>query len=230
MDQCCENKAEELVGLRGRQSRVLYVVLAINAVMFVVEFVSGWLASSTALLGDSLDMLGDASVYAVTLYALTASERTRAGVAMFKSLAMVLFGLVVIVEAVRKAFLGVVPDFALMAVVGSAALLANTVCFGLLWRHRGDDLNMRSTWLCSRNDLVANVSVLAAAALVAVSGTFWPDLIVGLAIALLFLHSGRQVLREALVQWRANPRDGSGDPRRWTGAGEVSAGSRMGRE
>jgi cation diffusion facilitator family transporter len=206
MDSCCENKADELAALRARQSRVLYAVLAINAVMFVVEFVSGWLASSTALLGDSLDMLGDASVYAVTLYALAASERTRAGVAMFKALAMVLFGLVVIVEAVRKALLGIVPDFTLMAVVGSAALLANTVCFGLLWRHRGDDLNMRSTWLCSRNDLVANLSVVGAAGLVAVTGTFWPDLIVGVAIALLFLHSARQVLREALAQWRANPR------------------------
>lgn len=203
MDSCCENKADELAALRARQSRVLWVVLAINAVMFLVEFTAGWVARSTALLGDSLDMLGDASVYAATLYALTASARTRAGVAMLKGLAMVVFGLVVVIEAARKAVLGIAPDVSLMALIGGLALAANAACFAMLNRHRGDDLNMRSTWLCSRNDLIANTSVLAAAGLVALTGTLWPDVVVGVAIALLFLHSARQVLLEALVEWRA---------------------------
>jgi len=202
MDQCCNDKADALAALRVRQGRVLYLVLAVNAVMFFVEFVSGWLASSTALLGDSLDMLGDASVYAATLYALHRSERTRAGVALLKGAAMALLGLVVIAEAVRKSVFGLAPDAGWMGVVGFVALAANTICFAMLYRHRSDDLNMRSTWLCSRNDLIANSSVIGAAGLVVLTGTLWPDVLVGVGIALLFLHSAHQVLTEAWRDWR----------------------------
>lgn len=204
MDSCCENKGSELAQLRARQGRVLYIVLAINATMFLVEFVSGWLANSTALLGDSLDMFGDASVYALTLYALHRSARTRAGAALLKGGFMLLFGLVVIVEAIRKSLLGVVPEAGFMGIVGAIALVANSLCFMLLYRHRSDDLNMSSTWLCSRNDLVANTSVLAAAVLVAFTGTLWPDVAVGLAIAALFLHSAWQVLTQAWQEWRSH--------------------------
>src|SRR3546814_446047 len=203
MDNCCENKAGELAQLRAKQSRVLYIVLAINAVMFLFEFIAGWIAGSTALLGDSLDMFGDASVYALTLYVLHRSARTRAAAALFKGGFMLLFALVVIVDAVRKSVLGVVPEAEWMGVVGLLALVANTVCFIMLYRHRSDDLNMRSTWLCSRNDLVANTSVIVAAVLVATTGTLWPDVVVGLAIAALFLHSAWQVLTEAWQEWRA---------------------------
>lgn len=202
MDHCCESKSDEIAALRARQGSVLVVVLVVNLTMFFVEFVSGWLARSTALLGDSLDMLGDASIYAVTLYALHRSERARAGVALLKGAAMALLGLLVIVEAVRKTMLGIVPDAGWMGVVGMIALAANTLCFAMLYRHRSDDLNMRSTWLCSRNDLIANGSVLGAAALVTLTGTLWPDVLVGVGIALLFLHSARQVLREAWRGWR----------------------------
>lgn len=203
MDSCCENKSTELAELRSRQGRVLYIVLAVNAVMFVFEFVSGWLARSTALLGDSLDMFGDASVYALTLYALHRTARTRAGAAFVKGLFMLLFGVVVIADAVRKSLLGVVPEAEWMGVVGLIALAANTVCFLLLYRHRSDDLNMRSTWLCSRNDLIANTSVIGAAVAVGLTGTLWPDVAVGLAIAALFLHSAWQVLTEARREWRS---------------------------
>ena len=207
MDSCCENKARELAQLRAKQGRVLYIVLAINAVMFLFEFVAGWMARSTALLGDSLDMFGDASVYALTIYALHRSARTRAGAALFKGAFMLLFGLVVIADAVRKSVLGAVPEAEWMGVVGLVALAASTVCFLLLYSHRSDDRNMRSTWLCSRNDLIANTSVIAAAGLVAVTGTLWPDVVVGLAIAALFLHSAWQVLTEAWQEWHAhNPR------------------------
>jgi Co/Zn/Cd efflux system component len=205
MDQCCEHKGRELAELRTRQGRVLYVLLAINASMFLVEFASGWIAQSTALLGDSLDMFTDATVYAVTLFALYSDNRTRAGVALLKGGVMLLFGVVVIIEAARRSFLGVVPEATWMGVVGMLALAANTICFGLLYRHRSDDLNMRSTWLCSRNDLIANSSVIAAALMVAYSGALWPDLAVGVAIALLFLHSARKVLIEAWAQWRGDP-------------------------
>jgi len=206
MDQCCNDKADALASLRGRQGGVLCLVLAINAVMFVAEFSAGWLAQSTALLGDSLDMLGDASVYAVTLYGLTASDRTRAGIALFKGLAMAVLGLVVLIEAARKAVVGATPDVGVMILVGVVALMANAFCFALLFRHRADDLNMRSVWLCSRNDLISNTSVLLAAGAVYASGSMWPDVVIGVAIALLFLHSAREVLTEAWAEWQGTRR------------------------
>lgn len=212
MDSCCENKAGELAQLRASQSRVLYVVLAINAVMFCVEFTAGWIASSTALLGDSLDMFGDAAVYALTLFVLDKSRRARAGAALFKGGFMLLFGVVVIADAIRKLVLQEVPAADLMGIVGTLALLANGVCFSMLYSHRADDLNMRSTWLCSRNDLIANSSVILAAGMVAVTGTLWPDVIVGVAIALLFLQSAWQVIREGLVEWRAGDSEAAATP------------------
>ena len=203
MDSCCENKSGELAQLRSSQSRVLYIVLAINTVMFLVEFSAGWIASSTALLGDSLDMFGDASVYALTLFVLDRSRRARAGAALLKGGFMLLFGVVVVADAIRKLLIQEVPAADWMGIVGTLALLANGICFAMLYRHRADDLNMRSTWLCSRNDLVANSSVIVAAGMVAITGTLWPDIIVGLAIALLFLHSAWQVIHEGLEEWHA---------------------------
>lgn len=202
MDACCEQKADSLTALRARHHRVLVLVLVINAVMFCVEFTAGWVAGSAALLGDSLDMLGDASVYAVTLYALAASARTKAGIAVLKGLVMAVFGLVVLLEAMRRAAGDATPDAGLMLLTGVLALAANAVCFALLYRSRSDDLNMRSVWLCSRNDLISNLSVLLAAWAVHASGSRWPDVAIGVAIALLFLHSARQILVEALIAWR----------------------------
>ncbi|WP_353980341.1 cation diffusion facilitator family transporter [Salinicola endophyticus] len=202
MDACCESKAGELAQLRGAQARVLYWVLGINATMFVIEFVAGWLIGSTALLADSLDMFGDATIYALTLYALDRSDRTRAGAALIKSLFMLLFGLAVIAEAIHKSLTGSVPEASAMGAIGGLALAANTACFCMLLRYRSADLNMRSTWLCSRNDLIANGSVVLAAVAVSVTGTLWPDVIVGLAIAALFLHSAWRIGREAIAAWR----------------------------
>ncbi|MEJ8567218.1 cation diffusion facilitator family transporter [Elongatibacter sediminis] len=210
MDHCCHHAPTELNALRERHRRVLWAVLLINAVMFVAEFVSGWLAHSTALLGDSLDMLGDASIYAVTLVALHGSVRTRAGIALLKGIAMMALGLLVLVKAVHASLSGTLPWAGWMGLVASAALVANSVCFGLLYRHRADDLNMRSTWLCSRNDLVANLGVIVAAALVMLTQTRWPDIVVGVAIALLFLLSARQVLSEAWRDFRAPPSEQAG--------------------
>lgn len=209
VDSCCENKTGELAKLRAKQSQVLYLVLAINAVMFVVEFSAGWIASSTALLGDSLDMFGDASVYALTLFVLHRSARARAGAALFKGGLMLLFGLLVIADAVRKLLLQEMPAADWMGSVGALALLANGICFALLYRHRADDLNMRSTWLCSRNDLVANSSVMVAAGLVALTNSLWPDVLVGPAIADLFLLSATGVIREAWWEWQASDRSGA---------------------
>lgn len=202
MSRCCNDKDDELVSLRARQGWALYLALVINGVMFLAEFAGGLLAESTALLGDSLDMLGDASVYAVTLYALSASARTRAGIAMLKGLAMAVFGVFVLIQAARHAVAGAIPDVGLMLKFGGAALIANLLCFALLYRHRSDDLNLHSAWLCSRNDLIGNLSVLVAAGTVYATGMVWPDIVVGTAIALLFLHSGQQVLLQAWAEWR----------------------------
>ena len=198
MGDCCESKSCDLGALRERQGRVLWIVLAVNALMFLVEFTAGWIASSTALLGDSLDMLGDALVYGFSLWVLHRGETWRARAALSKGLVQLGFGLAVLVQAGFKLWAGVVPASELMAGIGTLALVANLGCFWLLWAHRSDDLNMRSTWLCSRNDLVANVAVLAAAGLVAWTGMLWPDLVVGLGIAALFLRTSFSVIRDSL--------------------------------
>lgn len=177
-------------------------MLVINAVMFLVELVAGIRARSTSLLGDSLDMLGDAAVYGFTLYVLDRGPRLRATAALMKGLIMTAFALVVLGEAVRKCFIDVLPAAETIGVVGVAALVANSLCLWLLWRHRADDINMRSTWLCSRNDIIANIGVIGAAFGVAATGTKWADLAVGAVIAGIFLQSAISVLREAIPQVR----------------------------
>ncbi len=197
MKNCCEGKSDELVRLHGRQLGVLKIVLAINLVMFFVEIISGILARSTALSADSLDMLGDATVYAFSIYAIHKGELWKLRAARLKGYLMTLFGLGVLAEAVRKALAGTVPNSETMGIIGVLALAANLVCLALLFRHKADDINMRSTWICSRNDIIANVSVLIATGLVALTGSGLPDLVVGSCIALMFLSSAVGVLRDA---------------------------------
>lgn len=195
MQGCCDHS--DLDRSDARQRRVLQAVLAINAAMFLGEFGAGLAIGSSALLGDSLDMLGDALVYGVSLYALGMGERWSAGSAALKGGAMALFGFFVLIHAAFELMRGTVPHGGAMAGVAALALAANAICFALLYRHRAGDLNMRSSWLCSRNDLIANLGVLLAAALVQVTGTLWPDILVGLAIAGLFLWSAFGVLRQS---------------------------------
>jgi len=200
MDVCCETKAEEIKTLRGKHKNVLTVVLVINAVLFVVEAAAGLVAHSTALLADSLDMLGDALVYGFSLYALWRSAEWKAAAAVLKGAIMAVFGVGVLIEAVYKAIAGVVPMAETMGIIGLLVLLGNGLCFLLLFRHRSDDLNMRSTWLCSRNDILANLSVLIAAAGVKVLDSSWPDILIGAAIAALFLRSAFTVLHESFAE------------------------------
>ena len=203
-NSCCENKAGELAVLRSQQGRILYIVFSINITMFLIEFISGWLARSTALLADSLDMFGDASVYALTLFVLHKSDRACSGAALVKGIIMVLFGLLVISDAASKGLLGVQPEAKWMGFVGLVALIAYLICFLLLYKHRSADLNMHSVWLCSRNDLIANIGVIIAAVLVFYTSSLWPDVIIGLVIAVLFLHSAWLVITEARKEWLAN--------------------------
>jgi cation diffusion facilitator family transporter len=205
MANCCEAKSCEIEALRGSHGRVLWVVLTLNAVMFVVECTAGLAAHSTSLLADSLDMLGDALVYGFSLFVLARSARWQAGAALIKGIFMLAFGIGVLLEAVHKMFVPVMPAVEAMGIVGALALVANLVCFFLLYRHRGDNLNMRSTWLCSRNDLIANTGVLLAAAGSYWLASRWPDMLVGLLIACLFLRSSATILGQSIRELRKHP-------------------------
>lgn len=208
---CCNENEGHLQALQQRQTRMLWVILFINAVMFLAEFGAGWWAGSTALLGDSLDMLGDAMVYGLSLVVVAKSLRWKAISAGVKGAVMLGFGVLVLLEAVHKAIWGTPPEYSLMIVMGMIALAANVVCLVLLTRHREDDVNMRSAWICSRNDLIANTGVVAAGVLVLVTGTVWPDVAVGALIAAVFLQSSIGVLRDARARYgesrRSTPSD-----------------------
>jgi cation diffusion facilitator family transporter len=190
--------------VRNRQSATLKIVLGINAVMFGVELTAGLLASSVSLVADSLDMLGDALAYGFSLYVVARSARPKAISALFKGSIMAAFGLFVLGQATYKIIVPQVPVFEAIGAIGVLALAANSLCLALLWRHRADDINMTSVWLCSRNDIIANVSVLFAALGVWLTGSGWPDILVGLTLAVLFLWSALSVLRGATAELRAS--------------------------
>jgi len=172
--------------------------------MFVVELVSGLLAGSVALLADSLDMLGDALVYGFSLYVVARGPVWKARASIAKASVMGLFGLFVFGQLVYKLLFPQLPMVETMGAIGALALAANGVCFALLWRHRAEDINMRSVWLCSRNDLIANSAVLLAALAVRITRSSWPDLAVGMFICGIFLRSALLVAREARAELRLN--------------------------
>jgi len=202
MADCCNDKACEFDALRGRQSSTLKIVLAINAAMFVVELTAGLIGHSVSLVADSLDMMGDALVYGFSLYVVARDARMKAKAALFKGLIMLGFGLFVLGQTVYRIAVPQLPMFEAIGAIGLLALAANGMCFYLLWRHRENDINMSSVWLCSRNDIIANVTVLFAAAGVWLTQSGWPDIAVGLALSALFLRSALHVLRESLKELR----------------------------
>jgi Co/Zn/Cd efflux system component len=205
MADCCNDKECAIEALKARQSATLRIVLAINAVMFMVELASGLYARSTALLSDSLDNLGDALTYGLSLYAVSRGARSKARVALFKGGLILCAGLFVLGQVIYGAVHPGIPIFETMGVVSVIALGANVTCLTLLWKHRTEDVNMSSVWECSRNDIASNLSVLVAAGAVWVTGTGWPDLIVGLALALLFIRSAIRVLGSAVRELKAVP-------------------------
>jgi len=192
MDECCEVRE-----IPREQRRTLQIVLLINAVMFLTESVAGVLAHSTALFADSLDMLGDAIVYGFSLYVIGRGIAWQARAALLKGLIMAAFGIGLLVQVAFKITRSVTPTVEVMGVVGTLAFAANLWCLALLWRRRGDDINMRSAWICSRNDVIGNVAVLVAAGAVAVTGSPWPDIAIGLLVASVFGRSAVQVVRDA---------------------------------
>ena len=169
--------------------------MLINAVMFVVELAAGLFSGSTALLSDSLDNLGDALTYGLSIYAISKEPRTKAKVALFKGALILLAALFVLTQVGYRAVYGATPLFEAMGVVSLLALIANGTCLGLLWRHRSDDVNMSSVWECSRNDIVGNIAVFIAAGAVWVTDSRWPDLGVGLLLSVWLLASSVRVLR-----------------------------------
>jgi Co/Zn/Cd efflux system component len=202
---CCHDKGGELerLALHKDIRRVLIVVLMLNAMMFVLEFGAGLVAQSAALMADSVDMLGDALVYGITLYALDRGIRWRAGAALIKGGFIMLLGLGVLVQIGVKIVYGVPPAADIMFIFAFMALIANLSCLGLLWPYRRHDVNLASTFECSRNDVVANLGVLAAAFLVSATRSPWPDIAVAAVIAFIFLRSAIRVTRDAWPQFRA---------------------------
>ena len=182
--------------------RILWVVLAINGVMFLAEIGAGLAAQSASLQADALDFLGDAANYAISLFVVGMGLRYRATAALAKGATMGLFGMWVVATLLWHVAHGSLPDAFTMGAVGFAALAANAASFGLLWAYRGGDANMRSAWICTRNDVLGNVAVLLAAAGVFGTGTGWPDVIVAAIMAALALQGAASVIRQSAAELR----------------------------
>jgi Co/Zn/Cd efflux system component len=182
--------------------RVLWIVLAVNAVMFLVEIGAGLAAGSASLQADALDFLGDSANYAISLIVVGMALHYRAGAAFAKGATMGAFGLWVIGTVIWHALHGTLPSALTMGAVGFAALIANAASFGLLWAFREGDANMRSAWICTRNDVLGNLAVLLAAAGVFGTGTGWPDVIVAAIMAGLALQGAATVIRQSLGELR----------------------------
>lgn len=205
---CCATPPAASATASPRYRRALWVALVVNALMFGVEIASGLRAGSVALLADAVDFAGDAANYGLALAVLSLGLAWRARAAALKGASMAAFGVFVLGRAAWAAFTGEPPEPLTMGVVGVFALLANAGVALLLYAHRDGDANMRSVWLCSRNDALGNLAVLLAAAGVFGTGSAWPDLVVALIMAALALSAGLTVMRQArheLAQAAAHP-------------------------
>ena len=198
MDCGCDQQARALENAAGaRRRRVLWTVLLINAVLFAGECAAALWAESSALLADSADNLGDMLTYAISLAVVGGALHRRARAAQVKGVIQVLFGIAILLEILRKLAVGFDPLPGIIVVAAAVALVGNLACLLLLTAERNHDINMKSVWLCSRNDVIGNLAVIATALLVATSGAIWLDLVVGAAMAALFLQTGFGVLTEA---------------------------------
>lgn len=189
--------------------KVLWIALVANAAMFFIEVGASWSAGSVSLLADSLDFGGDAANYALSLFVLGMALRTRARAALLKGISMGLYGTGVLAFAVYAAFHGEVPSYATMGMVGFMALAVNVGVAAIQYRYRNGDSNMRSVWLCSRNDAIGNLAVLGAAVLVGLTQTAWPDLLVAALMATLGLTASVSVIRQARAEIRGDAPSGA---------------------
>jgi len=179
------------------QSRVLIQLLAINGVMFVAEMIAGIVGDSTALIADSLDMLADATVYAIGLYAVGRSLAAKAKAAHISGIFQIMLGLGVLFDIVRRFIVGSEPESLMMIAVGAVALVANTLCLRLIYKHRQGEVHMRASWIFSKNDVIANLGVIIGGVLVAWLASPWPDLIIGLIIATVVVRGGLYIIKDA---------------------------------
>jgi len=188
---CGTEHAEKL------ERNTLVALLTINAVMFASEMLLGWLAQSTGLIADSLDMLADATVYGLSLYVVGKGTAHQANAARLSGFLQIMLGLGVLFEVVRRLLFGSEPQGTLIIVVGALALLANVVCLMLIAKHREGGVHMRASWIFSANDVIANLGVIASGVLVAILGSRFPDLVIGTIISLVVVRGGFVILREA---------------------------------
>ena len=189
-----------------RYVRVLWAALGINAGFFLIEIVAGLMAGSVSLQADALDFLADSANYAISLFVMGMALNARSRAALVKGLSMGAFGLWVLASTGWHALHSSLPEAGTMGAIGGAALLANGAVFTLLWAYRGGDSNMRSVWLCSRNDVIGNLAVLLAALGVFGTEAGWPDIMVAAVMAGLALQGAGQVMRAAAVELRGSPR------------------------
>jgi Co/Zn/Cd efflux system component len=203
---CCQDETERFEGASPRYQRILWIVIALNALMFGVEAAAGALAGSMALQADAMDFAADAATYGLTLYMIGKPGHWRASAALIKGASLALMGAYVLGATLWRAFATGVPEPLVMGAVGFAALAVNVIAALLLFRFRDGDANVRSVWLCSRNDAIGNVAVMLAALGVFGTGTAWPDLAVAAIMAGLFLYSSVSILRQSLDEFRASTR------------------------
>jgi Co/Zn/Cd efflux system component len=199
---CCSGSSCASTTVDPRYRKALWVALVVNALMFVVEFGASWTSGSVSLMADSIDFFGDAGNYAISLAVLGMAAGTRAKAALFKAACMGAFGMFVLAKAFWNVQAGVPPEPVTMGVVGFAALAANAGVALMLFRFRGGDSNMRSVWICSRNDAIGNVAVILAALGVFGTGSAWPDLLVAAVMGLLALSGASTVIRQARAELR----------------------------
>lgn len=204
-DNCCASACGSKQTLNDpRWRRVLWIALGLNALMFVIEIVAGFMAHSRSLQADALDFLGDAANYAISLGVAGMALQWRARAALIKGITILLFGIGVLASAVWGLLHGVTPDPFAMGIVGFLALLVNISVALMLYRYRAGDANMRSVWICSRNDAINNVLVIAAGLAVLWLGSGLPDLLVAFAMAALGISGGWQIVRQSVHELREN--------------------------
>ena len=184
------------------QSRILLILLGINAVMFVVEIAAGIISQSTALIADSLDMFADATVYGIGLYAVGRPLSAKITAAHLSGLFQILLGSLVAIDVFRRFVWGSEPVSLLMISVGLVALIANVICLKLISKHREGEVHMRASWVFSKNDVIANLGIIASGALVFALDSRYPDLCIGLVISIIVIRGGILILKDASVERR----------------------------
>lgn len=203
MASCCDNSCA-IDALQQRQRGTLIKVLWINAIMFVAIAAAAVIGKSTALLSDSLDNLGDALTYGLSLYAVSRGPVMKARVALFKGALIFMAACLVVAQIIHRLIEPVTPSYEIMSIFSVAGLLANGLCLLLLWRHRHEDVNMSSVFECSRNDIASNLSVILAAIAVWLFDSGWPDIIIAALLAVLLLNSSARVMKSAWTELRIN--------------------------